>query len=103
MAGRNRCAGICTDCSPEMPPAILTGKIDYAELQVTSNFSFLRGASHPDELAVQAAALGHKAVGIADRNSLAGVVRAHLGAKQAGIPLLVGARLDLEDGASLLA
>jgi error-prone DNA polymerase len=75
----------------------------YAELQVTTNFSFLRGASHPDELALQAAALGHVAIGVTDRNSLAGVVRAHLGAKQAGIPLLVGARLDLLDGASLLA
>ncbi|MBL22575.1 MAG: error-prone DNA polymerase [Rhodospirillaceae bacterium] len=77
--------------------------IEYAELQITSNFSFLRGASHPDEFALQAAALGHRAIGIADRNSLAGVVRAHLGAKQADIPLLVGARLDLEDGVSLLA
>ena len=76
---------------------------DYAELQVSTNFSFLRGASHPDELTIQAAALGHRAIGVTDRNSLAGVVRAHLGAKQAGIPLLVGARLDLRDGASLLA
>ena len=74
----------------------------YAELQVTSNFSFLRGASHPDELAVAAAALGLAAIGITDRNSLAGVVRAHGAAKQAGIRLVVGARLDLTDGRSLL-
>jgi len=67
----------------------------YVELQATSNFSFLRGASHPDELAVAAAALGHAGVAIADRNSLAGVVRGHLAAKQAGIRYLVGARLDL--------
>ena len=69
--------------------------MSYAELQVTSNFSFLRGGSHPDELAITAAALGLSAVAITDRNSLAGVVRAHKGAKEAGIRLIVGARLDL--------
>ena len=68
---------------------------DYAELQVTSNFSFLRGASHPEELAVTAAALGQRALAVADRNTLAGVVRAHKAAKQAGIRAIVGARLDL--------
>jgi DNA polymerase III alpha subunit len=76
---------------------------DYVELQVTSNFSFLRGASHPQELAVAAAALGHSAIAVTDRNSLAGVVRAHQAAKEAGIRLVVGARLDLENGFSLLA
>ncbi|MEW5726674.1 MAG: error-prone DNA polymerase [Pseudomonadota bacterium] len=70
----------------------------YAELQVTTNFSFLRGASHPDEMVVAAAALGLHAVAVTDRNSLAGVVRAHVAAKQAGIRLLVGARLDFRDG-----
>ena len=75
----------------------------YAELQVTSNFSFLRGGSHPDELATQAAALGHEAIAVTDRNTLAGVVRAHAAAREAGIRLIVGVRLDLEDGASLLA
>ena len=74
----------------------------YVELQVSSNFSFLRGASHPEELAVTAAALGHCALAVADRNSLAGVVRAHIACKQAGIRLVVGARLDLQDGPSLL-
>ena len=74
----------------------------YAELQVTSNFSFLRGASHPDELVVTAAALGHAAVAITDRNNLAGIVRAHHAAKTVGIRLVVGVRLDLRDGASLL-
>ncbi|MBT3904199.1 MAG: error-prone DNA polymerase [Rhodospirillaceae bacterium] len=76
---------------------------DYAELQVTSNFTFLEGASHPDELVFQAAALGLKAIAITDRNSLSGVVRAHVAAKEAGLTLVVGARLDLRDGASLLA
>src|SRR3546814_5150495 len=72
----------------------------YAELQVTSNFSFLRGASHPEELVVTAAELGHKAIAITDRNSLAGVVRAHQAAKEANLRLVVGCRLDLEDARS---
>ena len=76
---------------------------DYAELQVTSNFSFLRGASHPDELVATAALLGHRAIAITDRNSLAGIVRAYRAAAGAGIRLVVGCRLDLADGASLLA
>src|SRR5437868_794193 len=75
----------------------------YAELQVTSNFTFLRGASHPDELVVAAAALGHAAVAITDRNSVAGIVRAHHAAKTVGIRLVIGVRLDLADGTSLLA
>ncbi len=74
----------------------------YAELQVTSNFDFLRGASHPEELAVQAASLGLSAIAITDRNTLAGVVRAHLIAKETGIKPVIGARLDLEDGLSTL-
>ncbi len=74
----------------------------YAELQVTSNYSFLRGGSHPDELVLAAKALGLAALGIADRNTLAGVVRAHTAAKQAGLKLLVGARLVPEDGPELL-
>ncbi|HEV2334558.1 MAG TPA: PHP domain-containing protein, partial [Stellaceae bacterium] len=75
----------------------------YAELQVTSNFSFLRGASHPGELVRTAAALGHQAIAITDRNSVAGLVRAHQAAKSAGIRLVIGVRLDLDDGTSLLA
>ncbi len=74
----------------------------YAELQVTTNFSFLRGASHADELVAQAKALGIAAIAVTDRNTLAGVVRAHTAAKQAGLRLVVGARLDLADGPSLL-
>src|SRR5215467_2928632 len=75
----------------------------YAELQVTTNFSFLRGAAHPDELVLTAAALGHEAIAITDRNSFAGIVRAHHAAKQVGIRLVIGCRLDLADGTSLLA
>lgn len=75
----------------------------YTELQVTSNFSFLRGGSHPEELVEQAAALGYGEIAITDRNSFAGMVRAHVAAKKAGIRLIVGCRLDLQDGPSLLA
>src|ERR1700749_3361165 len=69
----------------------------YAELAVTSNFSFLRGASHPEDYAVQAAALGLAGIGIADRNSVAGVVRAHSIAKVHEVRLAVGARLVFAD------
>ncbi len=71
--------------------------LPYAELQVTTNFSFLRGGSHPDELVLAAAALGLAAIAVTDRNTLAGVVRAHVAAKEAGIRLVVGARLDFRD------
>ncbi|MFO1049434.1 MAG: error-prone DNA polymerase, partial [Geminicoccaceae bacterium] len=74
----------------------------YAELQVTSNFCFLRGASHPEELVVQAQALGLAGIAVTDRNSLAGVVRAHQQARQLEFRFLVGCRLDLADGTSLL-
>ena len=67
----------------------------YAELQVTSNFSFLRGGSHPEELVLRAAELGLAAIALTDRNTLAGVVRAHVAAKEVGIRFVVGARLDL--------
>ncbi|MCP1244005.1 DNA polymerase III subunit alpha [Acetobacter lambici] len=69
----------------------------YTELQVTTYFSFLRGASSPIELFEQAKALGMEALGICDRNSLAGMVQAHVAAKQAGLRLVVGCRLDLAD------
>ena len=102
--------------------------VAYAELQAVSNFSFLRGASHAEELVERAAALGLAAIGIADRNTLAGAVRAHVAAKAvaakavaakavaakavaakavaakaSGLRLLIGARLDLACGFSLLS
>ncbi|GAC1585829.1 MAG: hypothetical protein NVS3B19_03800 [Ginsengibacter sp.] len=77
--------------------------MDYTELQVTTNFSFLRGASHPEELVTQAAALGYKQIAVTDRNTLAGIVRAHAAAKINGIRIIVGCRLDLQNGLSLLA
>ena len=74
----------------------------YAELQVTSHFSFLRGASSCEELFATAAILGVEALAVVDRNSLAGVVRAHEAAKATGVRLVVGCRLDLSDGESVL-
>ena len=74
----------------------------YAELQVTTNFSFLRGGSHAEELIAHATVLGLDAIAITDRNTLSGVVRAHVAAKEAGLRLVIGARLDLTDGPSLL-
>ncbi|HEU4826857.1 MAG TPA: PHP domain-containing protein, partial [Dongiaceae bacterium] len=85
----------------------------YAELQVTTNYSFLRGGSHPGELVHRAIELGHNAIGITDRNTLAGVVRAwsaikeyydeHPVPEKDWIKLLVGTRLETRDGYSLLA
>jgi error-prone DNA polymerase len=75
----------------------------YAELAVTTNFSFLRGASHPQEMVAAAAALGLAAIGIADRNSFAGVVRAYGEARQRKIKFLVGVRLAAIDGFEVLA
>jgi len=75
----------------------------YAELAVTTNFSFLRGASHPQEMVAQAEALGLTAIGIADRNSFAGVVRAYDEARKRNIKLVVGTRLVTADGFETLA
>ena len=75
----------------------------YAELEVTTNFSFLHSASHAEEIAKTAAALNLSAIAVTDRNTLAGIVRAHRAAKEAGIKLVVGARLDLQDAPSLLS
>lgn len=77
--------------------------MSYVELQVTSNFSFLQGASHPEELVEQAALYGYKAIALTDRNTLAGIVRAHVAAKLKDIRLIPGCRLDLIDGPGLLA
>src|SRR5580693_3055202 len=87
---------------PVVPPpssARGTSSFPYAELDVTSNFSFLRGASHPDELVYTAALLGYRALALTDVNSVAGVVRAYEAARKvAGFRLMVGARLEFVDG-----
>ena len=77
--------------------------MSYTELQVTTNFSFLRGASHPEELVEQAATYGYKAIAITDRNTFAGIVRGHVVAKKKGMRIIPACRLDLLDGPSLLA
>ena len=74
----------------------------YAELHVTTNYSFLRGASHPEELFAQAAAYGIAALGIVDHDSVAGIVRAWDAAKTTGVRLVPGCRLGLRDGTALL-
>jgi error-prone DNA polymerase len=80
-----------------------TAPASYVELGVTSPFSFLRGASDAIELTLTALALGMDSIGIADRNTLAGVVRMHSACKVAGLKPLIGCRLDLSDAPSLLA
>ena len=76
----------------------LAGAVSYAELQTTSSYSFLRGASHPGELVLTAKALGLAAIGIADRNTLAGVVRAWSKGREIGQRVLPGCRLAFVDG-----
>jgi len=75
----------------------------YAELDITSNFTFLKGASHPDELVCRAKELGLDTVGIADTNTLSGVVRSFASARDNGVDFRVGTRLILTDGTTLLA
>jgi len=72
--------------------------MSYAELHMKTNFSFLEGASHPEELVLRAAELGYKALAVTDCNSLAGMVRAHEAAKDAGLKLLIGAEITPENG-----
>jgi error-prone DNA polymerase len=78
-------------------------QMSYTELQVTTNFTFLRGASHPGELVEQAADYGYSKIAITDRNSFAGLVRAHVATKGRKIKIIPACRLDLLDGPSLLA
>ncbi|MBL0928367.1 MAG: error-prone DNA polymerase [Phycisphaerales bacterium] len=85
----SRDPGAARRAGPPEPP--------YCELEVTSNFTFLRGASHPDELVQRAAELGYRAIALTDTNTLAGVVRAHVAAKDAGIRFVLGSRLALAD------
>ena len=74
------------------------GLPDYAELQCASNFSFLRGASHPEQLVARAAELGYRALAVTDECSVAGVVRAHGEAKQQGLHLIIGAQFLIDPG-----
>jgi error-prone DNA polymerase len=98
---------------PEQPPAKLHAPLParlgrcapharYAELHCKTNFSFLCGASHPDELVNRAIELGYAALAVTDRNSLAGVVRAHVAAKAVGLKLIIGAEITPADGLPIL-
>jgi error-prone DNA polymerase len=86
----------------EMPPPPVK-RASYVELGVTTPFSFLRGASDAIELTLTALNLGYDAIGVADRNTLSGVVRMHSACEGAGLKPLIGCRLDLNDASSLLA
>ena len=87
---------------PDAPIPVAPGTPDYAELHCVSNFSFLRGGSHPKELVAQAHALGYSALAITDECSLAGIVRAWEQAKADPIHLIYGTEIQLSDGPRLL-
>ncbi len=74
----------------------------YAELHCLSNFSFLRGAAHPEELVERAKTLGYAALALTDECSFSGIVRAHVAAKNAGLPLVIGSEVTLGDGTQLV-
>ena len=77
--------------------------MSYAELHALSNFTFLRGASHPEELVETAAALGYEALAITDECSMSGIVRAHTAAKEHGLKkLIIGSELRLRSGRKLV-
>ena len=80
----------------------VSGPQPFAELHVLSNYSFLRGASHPEELVEQAAKLGYRAIAITDECSFAGLVKAHLAARDHHIQLIAGAEFHLEEGIHLV-
>lgn len=80
---------------PASPP-------DYAELHCLTSFTFLRGASHPEELVRRAARLGYRALAVTDECSVAGAVRAHVAAKEYGLHLVIGSEIRLEDGPLLV-
>jgi error-prone DNA polymerase len=88
---------------PDLPAtSVREGAVPYAELHCKTNFSFLEGASHPDELVVRAAELGYRALAITDAHSVAGVVRAHGAAKQVGLKLLIGAEIRPNDAPAVV-
>jgi len=91
---------------PEAPLVITNGspppRHKYAELEVMTNFSFLEGASHPDELVNRAVELGYQAIAVTDLNTVSGIVRMHVAAKHTGLKLLIGARLRFIDAPDIL-
>src|SRR5580704_12203332 len=98
-----RAFGTASECLPTRPTVGQhSDAVPYAELHCCTNFSFLEGASHPDELVARAAELGYAALAITDRASLAGVVRAHVAAKEAGLKLIIGATIVPIDASPVL-
>ena len=91
------CAGTGAGPAPHY-----SAPVRYVELHCKTNFSFLEGASHPNELVAQAASLGYAGMAVTDRNSLAGAVRAHIAAKEVGLKLLIGAEITLIDAGPIL-
>ncbi|MEY4414170.1 MAG: hypothetical protein RIQ53_1463, partial [Pseudomonadota bacterium] len=91
--------------APARPTPPMSGPPAYAELCCRSNFSFLDGASHPEELVDTALARGYAALALTDECSLAGVVRAHARAAEVGLPLIIGAtvRLSTADAGAAVA
>ncbi|CAN5527784.1 error-prone DNA polymerase [soil metagenome] len=87
---------------PAIPPGSPADLGSYVELQCASHFSLLRGVSSPGELFEEAARQGHRALAICDRNSLAGIVRAHVAAKATGVQLIIGCELALRDNITLV-
>src|SRR3954452_16858958 len=88
---------------PRHPPAVVARPaVPYAELHCRTNYSFLEGASHPHELVERATELGYTALAITDRESVAGVVRAHVAARETGLKLLIGSSVHPTDGPALL-
>ncbi len=83
-------------------PVTALPQVRYVELHCKTNFSFLEGASHPNELVAEAASLGYAGMAVTDRNSLAGAVRAHVAAREIGLKLLIGAEITLVDAQPVL-
>src|SRR5258705_214490 len=98
-SGAARADGICMEFSPE---ALYSPLPAYAGLPCLSNFTFLRGAAHPEELVRRAAGLGYSALAVTDECSLAGAVRAHVAAKDVSLPLVIGSEIRLQDGPRLV-
>ena len=88
---------------PQVAVKAARAKGPYAELQVTSNFSFLRGGSHPEEMVARGAELGCAAIAVTDINTLAGIVRGHAAAKELGVDFIVGCHLQVKGALGVLA
>ena len=73
----------------------------YVPLWCKSNFSFLEGASHPDELVDEAVRLGLPALALTDRDGVYGVVRAHMKAREVGLKLIIGSEISVDDGSTI--